>query len=232
MVSRIPRLNTEGASGPALTFEAVTHRDSDRLALAHEPELPAATRRLSNFHAHAFLPLFLGSNGLHERHMARGPPARRLAARAARLLTAICAGLLEIVLRRVGWSLRPTRGTCAALKAPAMAQRHNQKPSVLYRRRNGNRNAPLREADPSQASSIHRNGPAAGAPPTSQKREVRYRRSSQSWRLKRGTDFGIIAPRRNNSAHLHWSWRANLRCGAPWRPPGAVRALQLPAGSN
>jgi hypothetical protein len=75
LVSRIPRLNTEGASGPALTFEAVTDRDPDRLALAHEPELPAATRRLSNFHAHAFLPLFLGSNGLHESHMDRGPPA-------------------------------------------------------------------------------------------------------------------------------------------------------------
>src|SRR6266481_3017980 len=74
-VSRIPRLNTEGASGPTLTFEAVTHRDPDRLALAHEPELPAATRRLSNFHAHAPVPLFLGSNGLHESHMGRGPPA-------------------------------------------------------------------------------------------------------------------------------------------------------------
>jgi hypothetical protein len=74
LVSRIPRLSTEGASGPTLTFEAVTHRDPDRLALAHEPELPAATRRLSNFHAHAFLPLFLGSNGLHESWMGPGQP--------------------------------------------------------------------------------------------------------------------------------------------------------------
>ncbi len=72
LVSRIPRLKTEGASGPTLTFEAVTHRHPDRLALALEPELPAAARRLSNFHAHAFLPLFLGSNGLHESRMGPG----------------------------------------------------------------------------------------------------------------------------------------------------------------
>jgi hypothetical protein len=56
LLSRINRLNTERASGPALTFEAVTHPDPDRLALAHEPELPAAAGRLSNFHAHALLP--------------------------------------------------------------------------------------------------------------------------------------------------------------------------------
>jgi hypothetical protein len=58
LVSRIPRLDTEGASGPALACEAVTYRNPDRLALAHEPELPAATGRLSNFHAS--LPFFLG----------------------------------------------------------------------------------------------------------------------------------------------------------------------------
>lgn len=66
LVSRIPRLNSEGASRPTLTFEAVTHRDPDRLALALEPELPATARRLPNFDAHAFLHSSSGQNGLHE----------------------------------------------------------------------------------------------------------------------------------------------------------------------
>ena len=74
LVSRVKRLNTEGASGPTLTFEAMTYSDANRLALAHEPELPTTTRRLSNFHAHAFLPLSLGSNGLHESQMGPGQP--------------------------------------------------------------------------------------------------------------------------------------------------------------
>jgi hypothetical protein len=76
LVSRIPRVNTEGASGPALTCEAMTHRDSDRLTFAHKSELPAATRRLSNFHAHVFLPLLLGSNRLHESWTAPGQPSQ------------------------------------------------------------------------------------------------------------------------------------------------------------
>jgi hypothetical protein len=54
--------------------------------------------------------------------------------------------------------------------------------------------------------------------------EVQYRRPSQICRLERVVGYGIIAPRRRSSAHLHRPWRAisatakvSLACAASIR---------------
>jgi hypothetical protein len=50
-------------------------------------------------------------------------------------------------------------------------------------------------------------GPPSGRPPP--RGVARSRRASQIYRLERVAGPRIIAPQRNNSAHLHRPWRAN-----------------------
>ena len=56
LISPEPCLNSERASCPALAFEAMAHGDANRVALAHEPKLSAATRGLVVCHSSRPLP--------------------------------------------------------------------------------------------------------------------------------------------------------------------------------
>jgi hypothetical protein len=138
LVSRIPRLNTEGASGPTLTFDAVTHRDPDRLALAHEPDLPAAARRLSHFHAHVLLHSSSGQMAFTKAGWIQVRPSQII-------------GLLHGPgsNRNMRWRSCDSASWVVTsaddMRRPsgtgAMAERHHQKPSAFYPGRNGKCNA-------------------------------------------------------------------------------------------